>query len=181
MMAAVDIMALVLTWPVRVLAVLMPTLLAAFLVVIANLPVSFTGGLLPAPALALAAIYFWAMARPSLMPPFIVLSIGLLEDLLSGGPPGLWASGFIAAYVLVDRQRKNFAGLNGSGTLIAFAGAMLVAAATAYVLATVVYMRWAPLPPLLLESITTIAFYPLVARPMVWVNRRIGRSLPSGV
>ena len=50
--------------PVRFLASLVPALLALVLVLLANLPVSFTGGLLPVPALALACVYFWVLVRP---------------------------------------------------------------------------------------------------------------------
>lgn len=173
MTAAIEMIDLLFTWPGRFLAALVPSLIAALLVVLANLPISFTGGVLPAPALAFAAVYFWVLVRPDLMPPVAVLSIGLLEDLLSGGPPGLWAAGFLAAYALTHRQRDNFAGLSGAGALIAFAGAMLSAGATAYLVASAIYLRFVPLPPLLLESVSTIAFYPLVAQGCAWVHRKL--------
>jgi len=163
--------------PVRLFGTMMPVLVALLLVIIANLPISFTGGLLPAPALALVAIYFWGLNRPRLMPPFAVLAIGLAEDLLSGGPPGLWATGFLAAYILVDRQRKTFTELNGAGTLIAFTGAMLLASGAAYLLASAIYLRFVPLPPLLLESVLTVLLYPLLDRPMNWADRSITRLL----
>lgn len=167
------------TSPVQLFGTLTPMLVALLLVIIANLPISFTGGLLPAPALALAAIYFWALTRPRLMPPFAVLVIGFAEDLLSGGPPGLWATGFLAAYVLIDRQRKTFIELTGVGTLIAFTGAMLLAAGAAYLLASAIYLRFVPLPPLLLETILTVLLYPLLDRPLHWADRSITRLLRS--
>ena len=89
----------------RFSAALLPVGSAILLTILVNLPVSLMGGLFPAPILALPAIYFWALVRPDLMSPFAVLFIGVLEDLLSGGPPGLWAAGFLAAYALADRQR----------------------------------------------------------------------------
>ena len=165
--------------PVRLFGSLIPVLVALLLVIIANLPISFTGGLLPAPALALAAIYFWGLTRPRLMPPVAVLAIGFAEDLLSGGPPGLWATGFLAAYILIDRQRKTFIELNGAGTLIAFAGAMLLASGAAYLLASAIYLRFVPLPPLLLESVLTVILYLLLDRPLNWMDRSMTRLLRS--
>src|SRR5271169_3828826 len=94
---------------------LLPVLMSLFLVVLVNLPLSVTGGLVPAPLLALAPVYFWSLVRPDLMPPLAALGIGLFEDLLSGGAPGVWAGGFLAAYALADRQRDSFAGMLGSG------------------------------------------------------------------
>jgi len=170
---AVDMLEHLFTHPLRFLSSALPVGLALLLVMLANLPVSFTGGALPAPALALAAVYFWVLVRPDLVPPFAVLMVGLMEDLLSGGPPGLWAAGFLAAYALTDRQRETFAGLAGAGALLGFAGAMLLAGGTAYILATMIYVRFPPLPPLLLESVSTVVFYPLVAFSMGWVHRRI--------
>ena len=159
--------------PARILASATPALLATLAVILVNLPVSVTAGLLPPPVLALAPIYYWALMRPDLMPPFAVLLLGLLEDLLSGGPPGLWAAGFLAAYWLTDRQRETFAGLSGLGALVGFAGAMLFAGAVAYGLDTIVYLRLAPLPPLLLESVSTVLFSSLISISLGWIHRRI--------
>src|SRR5258706_12787565 len=135
------------THPLRFLSSALPVGLTLVLVMLANMPVSFTGGVLPAPALALAAVYFWVLVRPDLMPPFAVLLIGLLEDLLSGGPPGLWAAGFLAAYALTDRQRETFAGLAAAGAPPCFACRSSAAAATGLILPTEVLLCLAPLAP----------------------------------
>lgn len=172
---------LLLTEPSQLLGRLVPLLIALALVVVANLPISLTGGLLPAPALALSAIWFWTLERPSLMPPYAVLLIGLVEDLLSGGPPGLWATSFLAGYLLVDRQRKTLLEMSGGGNLFAFTGMMLVTAAAAYVVASAIYLRLLPLGPLLLESIVTVVLYPLLQPLLHWADRFITRTVRSGV
>lgn len=157
--------------PARILASLTPALLAVFAAILANLPVSVTGGLVPTPLLALAPVYFWVLVRPDLMPPFVVLSLGLIEDLLSGGPPGLWAAGFLAAFALADRNRDAFAGLSGAGAVLGFAAAVFTAVSVTFMLGTVVYGRFPPMAPLLLQSVVTIIFYPLLAIIMGWVHR----------
>jgi rod shape-determining protein MreD len=156
----------------RLFGSLLPALSAMLLVMLVNLPVSFAGGLFPAPLLALIAVYFWALVRPDFMPPFLVLVIGLLEDLLSGGPPGVWATGFMAAYALVDRQRENLAGLAGAAAVLGFAAAMALAAAAAFVLTWIMYLRQPPLAPLLLASVITVLFYAPIAVVLGWVHRR---------
>lgn len=163
----------------RVFVTLLPVLLGVFFVVLVNLPVSVTGGMIPAPQLALAPVYFWSLVRPDLMPPVAALGIGLLEDLLSGGAPGVWAGGFLAAYAFTDRQRDSLAGLSGSGAVLGFGAVMFVAAGVAYVLAMLAYWRPAPFGPLLIQSAVTIAFYPLIAVFMNRLHRRVigpGRS-----
>lgn len=156
----------------RLLGSLLPVLSAVFLVMLVNLPVTLTGGLFPAPLLALTAVYFWALVRPDLMPPYVVLFVGLLEDLLSGGPAGVWATGFIAAYALVDRQRENLAGLAGAAAVLGFAAAMALAAAATFVLTWIMFMRQPPLAPLLLASVFTTLFYPPIAVVLGWMHRR---------
>jgi rod shape-determining protein MreD len=156
----------------RVLGSFLPALSAVLLVMLVNLPVTLTGGLFPAPLLALTAIYFWALVRPDLMPPYVVLFVGLLEDLLSGGPAGIWATGFMAAYALVDRQRENLAGLAGIAAVLGFAVAMAVAAMATFVLTWIMYMRQPPLAPLLLASVFTALFYPPIAVMLGWLHRR---------
>src|SRR5262249_39631154 len=151
----------------------LPLLLSVALVVLVNLPVSVTGRVMPAPLLALAAVYYWVLFRPELMPPTAVFVVGLLEDVLSGGPPGLWAAGFLGAFLLADRQRDVLAGLAGVGAILGFAGSVLIAAAIAYGLAFLVYWRAPPLAPLLLETIITVLFYPLVAYIMGWTQRHV--------
>jgi rod shape-determining protein MreD len=159
--------------PARTLASLTPVLVALLFVVIANLPVSVAGGLVPAPLLALAPIYFWAVLRPDLMPPAAVLLVGIFEDLLSGGPPGIWATGFLAAYGLGSRQRETFVGLSGLGSLLGFAAATFTAAAAAYFLASIVYWQPAPLAALLLESLVTILLYPVLGLVLAWTHRNL--------
>jgi rod shape-determining protein MreD len=155
----------------RAIVALTPVLLGIFALIIVNLPLSLTGGLIPAPLLALAPVYFWSLVRPDLMPPVAALGLGLLEDLLSGGAPGVWGGGFLAAYFFAERQRDQLAGLSGSGAILGFAAAMFVAAGVAYILAALAYWQTPPVGPLLLQSAVTVAFYPLVAVLMNRIHR----------
>lgn len=156
----------------RVFVALMPVMLGVLAVVLVNLPLSVSGGLIPAPLFALAPVYFWSLVRPDLMPPAAALGLGLLEDLFSGGAPGIWGGGFLAAYVFAERQRDSLAGLSGSGAILGFAATMFIAAGTAYVLAALAYWQQPPMAPLLLQSAVTVAFYPLIAVVMNRLHRR---------
>src|ERR1700742_1746991 len=101
----------------RILSSVIPVTLAILGVFVANLPVSFTHDLVPAPLLGLMPIYFWCLVRPDLMPPFWAFALGLVEDMLSWGAAGVWALSFIVTYALIDRQRDMFAGLSGIGAI----------------------------------------------------------------
>lgn len=161
----------------RIFASLTPALMAALAVAIANLPVSFSDGILPPPLLGLAVIYFWTLLRPDLVPPVLVLAIGLFEDLLSGGQPGLWAVGYLVGYAVTERQRDTFAGLAGWGVMIGFSVVVVCTTALVYVAGSLIYWRLAPLQPLLIQAIVTIILYPLMAVILGLIHRRfVGAS-----
>ena len=161
------------------LAAVIPFFCALIGAIIANVPVSFSGGIVPPPLLALMPVYYWCLVRPDLMPPFAAFTIGVLEDLLSGSPPGVWTLSFVAAYALVDRERESFAGLAGVGAILGFAAAMLAAGATAYAIVAVYYWNMPPLGPIFIEIAVTVVFYIPVAALLGWIHRHLIGSARS--
>jgi rod shape-determining protein MreD len=160
---------------------LVPFSMGLFAVVLANLPLSLLGGHVPSPLLALMPVYFWCLVRPDLMSPAAALVIGLLEDLLSGGPPGVWAVSFVACYALVNRQRDAFAGLSGLGAILGFAAAMLVTAGVAYLIIAIYFVRLPPATPLIVEIAVSVLFYIPGAVLLGWVHRHFVGPLRSDV
>ena len=141
--------------------------------VVSNVPVSLFGALVPPPVFALMPIYFWCLVRPDLMPPFAVFVIGVLQDLLSGGAPGVWTLSFIAAYAIVDRERDSFAGLAGIGAILGFGAAMLIAGATAYAIISIYYWRLPPVAPIVVEIAVSVIFYIPIALLLGLIHRRL--------
>ncbi|HXC53659.1 MAG TPA: hypothetical protein VNU97_00030 [Rhizomicrobium sp.] len=163
----------------RVLSSIVPVLLGVLGVLIANFPVSFLGGLVPPPLLAFMPLYFWGMVRPDLMTPFWAFTLGVLEDFFSGGPPGVWAAAFLAAYFLIDRQRDMLAGLSGLGAIMGFAVAALVACASAYAIVSVYDWQVLPLAPVLAELAMTVLVYVFAVFLLGIVHRRLVGPLRS--
>lgn len=159
--------------PLRFLAALVPFALALLGTVVANLPISFTGGLLPTPQFGLMAIYFWGLMRPDLMPPWAALFVGLAEDLLSGGAPGIWATAFVVSYVVMDRQRDSLAGLAGFGAIVGFAATLFVALGTAFAVVAVYYWRLPPAAPAIAAFAINVVWY----IPAIWLMDRVQHRL----
>src|ERR1700760_3227103 len=99
---------------------------------IANFPVSLMNGRVPPPLFVLMPIYFWTLVRPDLMRPAAVFTLGVLQDLLSGSPMGVWTLAFVAPYAIVDRSRDTFAGLGGIYAILGFATAAFIACGVAF-------------------------------------------------
>jgi rod shape-determining protein MreD len=163
----------------KVFAPVIPVLLGLLGAVIANIPVSAFGGWMPPPLLALMPIYFWCLVRPDLMSPVWAFVIGVLQDLMSGGPPGIWAASFIAMYALLDRQRDVFAGLSGWGAVLGFATAALTVCSTAYVILAVYDWGLRPLAPFAMQFAVTVIFYVPAAFVLGFVHRRLVGPLRS--
>lgn len=159
--------------PLRFLGALVPVLLAILGTVIANLQISFTNGLLPTPLFGLMAVYFWGLLRPDLMPPWAAFLVGICEDVLSGGPPGVWAASFVISYAFVDRQRDSLAGLAGYGAILGFAAAMLVAAGSAFAITALYYWRLPPIAPVVAAVGINVLWYIPVAAFMNGAQRRL--------
>jgi rod shape-determining protein MreD len=136
-----------------------PFLCGVLAAIIANVPISFLGGLVPSPLLAFMPVYFWCLVRPDLMPAPAALALGALDDLLSGGAMGIWALSFVVSYTLIDRERDAFAGLSGLGAIIGFGAAMLVTEVTAFLVVAATHATFPPVGPFLLQAVTTILLY----------------------
>jgi len=162
----------------RVLAALVPFVCGLVGVVFSNLPITLFGGLVPSPLLGFIPVYFWCLLRPDLMTPAAVFAIGILQDVMSGGPPGIWTLSFIVAYVVIQRQRDAFAGLSGVAAVLGFATATLIVCAVAYLTTAVLY-HLAPLGPIVGELAITVLFYVPGAFVVGSLHRRLVGPLRS--
>ena len=169
----------------RFLIVLIPMACGLLGVVIANIPISVLGGLVPPPLLALVPIYFWCLVRPDLMTPAVTFAIGLCEDILSGGPPGVWTLAFVLTYALVARRRDSFACLSGLAAVVGFAAAAAFACTIAYVaVAGLAFLSAARLPavtPILGELAMTVLFYAPATLVVGWLHHRLVGASRGGV
>lgn len=155
------------------LAGFIPALVCVLCVLAANLPVSLLGGHLPPPLLPLMPVYFWGLVRPDLMTPALAFAAGLMEDLFSGGPPGVWGLSFVAAFALIDRQRDNFAGLSGAGAIFGFAIVMLAAALAAYGIVAIYDWRLPPVAMLFVDVGISVVYYIPMAFVLGFIHHRL--------
>jgi rod shape-determining protein MreD len=90
-------------------------------------PLRVFGLRLPEPVFPLVLAFAWAVIRPSMIAPFVLLALGLLLDLFWGGPVGLWALALLIAYGLVLGVRATLTGRGPAVLWIWYGGACAVA------------------------------------------------------
>jgi len=163
----------------KLLSALLPVTCGFLRVLFSNLPVTLFGGLVPPPMLGFIPVYFWCLVRPDLMPPSAAFAIGILQDVMSGGPPGIWTLSFVVSYAVIQRQRDAFAGLAGVAAVLGFATAMLIVCATAYFTTAAYYWHMAPLGPIVGELAISVLFYIPGAFVIGSLHRRLVGPLRS--
>jgi rod shape-determining protein MreD len=163
----------------RFVSALVPLFCGLLGVFLANIPISFVGDVVPPPLMGLVPVYFWCLVRPDLMTPAAAFAIGMLEDVMSGAPPGVWTLSFVLSYALVARQRESFAGLGGLGALLGFAAAAFACIATAYAIVGIYYGRVPPLGPLVAQLAVTVAAYVPVTIVVSAIHHRVVGPLRS--
>jgi rod shape-determining protein MreD len=166
---------------VRMVAALVPFLCGLAFAFVANIPISLTGGDVPPPLLALVPVYFWCLVRPDLMTPAAAFAIGVMEDVLSGGPPGVRTLSFVLTYALVARQRDSFASLSGLAAVLGFASAAAFCCAIAWVTVAVLNWRLPPVSPIVGELAMTVLFYVPTALLVGWLHHRLVGPLRSDI
>lgn len=148
---------------VRGTTVLVPTLVAFFCVLASILPYGSLGGVPISPLFPLAAIFFFILTRPAFMTPLSVFAIGIFQDLISGGPLGLWALVYLFVYLVTAAQRILFVGRPAGQAWLGFIFTCALTGVIVWFLATLFYQAYIPLIPIAGQMLVTALVYPLLA------------------
>jgi rod shape-determining protein MreD len=97
-------------------------------------PIRVFGFSLPQPIFPMIAAFAWAQIRPSILPPFALLLLGLFLDTFWGGPQGLWPLCLLTAYAGVLVVRRLLTGQDYIVVWAWYVAATLIAFAVAYAL-----------------------------------------------
>ncbi|MFQ5466798.1 MAG: rod shape-determining protein MreD, partial [Kiloniellaceae bacterium] len=125
------------------------------------------------PSFGLIAVYYWAIHRPGLMPSWAVFLIGLIQDLLGGGPLGVTIVVLLLMCAVISAQRRFL--VTGSFVL-AWAIFLPMAAgvfAVSWLLHGLLLGTLIDARPAVFQYLTTVAVYPCCA----WLFARAQRSL----
>ena len=159
----------------RALAALSPALVTLALVFATQLPYGIPHFAQVTPFFALMAVFYWSLYRPEKLPPPAVFAIGLVQDILGGGPMGMVALMLLGVYGVGVSQRRFFLGksflVEWSGFVVIGAGAV----AAAWIVASLYYATLLDPRPLIVQALLTVALYPCMTWLFVRVQRRFMR------
>ncbi len=113
-----------------------PTLLCLAATMAFAIPFEAFGFQAPEPIFPLAPAFAWAMIRPSILAPIMLLGMGLFLDLLWGGPTGLWAVSILVGYATIMFFRSAMTGQSRRVLWGWFVAMVFVSMLTGYTITT---------------------------------------------
>ena len=139
----------------------LPAAAALAATVLLAAPLRVLGLALPEPVFPVALAFSWAVIRPSILGPVLLLVSGLFLDLFWSTALGLWSTALLAAYALAFAARTLMLGQSPAVTAGWWGVTVLVAFTTAY-LAAMIDSHVAPnLVAVGLQFAFTVALYPV--------------------
>ena len=117
-------------------------------------------------------IYYWAIYRPTLIPPLLVFIIGIVLDLLGGLPVGLNAFIFLTLRQIISDQRLFLMGQPFIVIWLVFAVVSTVVLLFQWVLFGFIHWEWTPIQPVILSIISGTFFFPVVGA-ILYLSHRI--------
>ena len=141
----------------------LPALLALFAIVFFPLPFGVPALSAVGTVFAVCTVFYWSIYRPDVMPAAATFAIGLVLDLLGGGPIGAMALVLVALSALAVSQRRAFA---GKSHMIIWFGFILIALPAALLLWLILCLHHVALldpRPVLAGYVLAVAVYPLVS------------------
>jgi len=155
---------------------LAPFAVTVMLVLLGLVPLPIPAYAPVAPFLTAVAVYYWAIHRPDLMRPSTAFLIGLLQDLLTGGPLGVNALVLVVVHWAVINQRRVLLVSTFALMWVGFAMVMLGAACVQWLAFSALNATVLPFNPALFQALLTMAMFPAVA----WFLIRVHRAFLQG-
>lgn len=123
------------------------------------------------PMFVLMAVYYWAIYRPTLVPPFVVFALGIVMDIISDYPLGMNAFVLLAVQWSVRRQRVFLMGQSYGMVWIGWAAVCALAACLHWLLFSLFSWQVISPQPAISSVILSIGLYPLVTLILIGVHR----------
>lgn len=110
----------------------------------------------PFPNFVLIALFVWSIRRPFFVSPPLILVAGLAHDLFSGGPLGVWALAYLAAFTIARDREADGAGADLGPAAARFTVLAAIATVAAWAAGSVSTGFPAPIGGLITEGVLTI-------------------------
>ena len=127
------------------------------------------------PLVVVMMVFCWRAIPGTALPPLGAAGLGLLADLMSGGPLGYWALMCLIAATVGDRPGSLGQGRDFGALWLIWIALVSALGVFGWLLASAYYFRWIDWWPIAFGAVATVVLFPVVLYGLLWIrNGRIG-------
>lgn len=123
------------------------------------------------PYFILMPFYYFAIYRPTLLPPIFIFGIGLLYDLILGLPIGIHSLFFLTCFLIIKSQRLYFIGQGYHMTWIGFGLTVLSVLLVEYLFFSLKAGLFLSLAPITYAAFISVLLYPFISIILIYISR----------
>lgn len=157
-----------------------PHVILALLTLMSLAAFQIPGAALVKPYLILMAVYYWAINRPTLVPPSLCFALGLFIDIMAGLPLGMNALTLVLVRWLVRDQRRFLMGQPYITLWAMFALVTVFAAGLQWLLMSMAETAWMPVLPVATSALVSFFLFPFVSVLLLAAHRILPNASRGG-
>lgn len=144
--------------------IVIPALVTVAVTILLATPVELFGLNLPEPVIPMVLAFSWPLIRPSVTAPLVLALLGLILDILTYGPLGLWALALLAIYAVVLASRSFLIGQDTAVLFAWYAACCCLAFLLVYLVRMIIDQNAASILALIGQVVPTLLLFPFADR-----------------
>ena len=144
--------------------IVIPALVTVAVTILLATPVELFSLNLPEPVIPMVLAFAWPLIRPSVTAPLVLTLLGLILDVLTYGPLGLWALTLLAIYAVVLASRSFLIGQDTAVLFAWYAACCTLAFLMAYLVVTLIARNPPSILALIGQIVPTLLLFPFAHR-----------------
>ena len=144
--------------------IIIPALVTVAVTILLATPVELFGLNLPEPVIPMVLAFSWPLIRPSITAPLVLTLLGLILDVLTYGPLGLWALALLAIYAVVLASRSFLIGQDTAVLFAWYAACCTLAFLMAYLVVSLIARNPPSILALIGQIVPTLLLFPFADR-----------------
>ena len=129
------------------------------------------------PLVVVMMVFCWRVLPGADLSPIAAMLLGLLTDVMSGGPLGFWALMALIGATAGGRAPKLIDGQDMNRLWLVWGAVACGVAGLCWLIASLYFLRWIDWWPIAFGALASIALFPVVLHGLLWIRR--GRLKPG--
>jgi len=129
------------------------------------------------PLVVVMMVFCWRVLPGANLQPYVAVLLGLLTDVMSGGPLGFWALMALTGAIAGGLTPPLGDGHDVKRLWLVWAAVGGIVAGLSWLVASLYFFRWIDARPIAFGALASVALFPVVLHGLLWIKR--GRLKPG--